>query len=143
MGTLGSRLETLCGGGGGQHHQRLADKGVSGRIRKAADTADRNDPPAGSGSVSPYGFPDFGRAGGAFQRLCYSSLVEKARLVAKEEKVPLADTNRAMEQMLSGLDQEQKERVLFTDPWHPNPRGHEIYAQQLLELLNPFLLKES
>ena len=73
----------------------------------------------------------------------YSEMVDAVRKVAAVEGVPLADTNRSMEQFLSGLPEQERPSALFCDPWHPNPRGHMLYAQTLFELLTADFLFSS
>ena len=69
----------------------------------------------------------------------YPELVKAMRRVAKEEGVPLADANQRLTRLLAGLPEERWAETLFADPWHPNPRGHGVYAEALYELLGPFL----
>ena len=69
----------------------------------------------------------------------YPDLVEAARKAARRLQVPLADTNKEMEHCLAPLAPEDRAAALFSDPWHPNPQGHAIYAQELFALLSPFL----
>ena len=73
----------------------------------------------------------------------YPEMVDTVRKVAAVEGVPLADTNRSMEQFLSGLPEQERPSALFCDPWHPNPRGHMLYAQALFELLTADFLFSS
>lgn len=64
----------------------------------------------------------------------YSEFIKAARNAALEESVPCADANQSMQQMLSGLSEEECASALFSDPWHPNVQGHTAYAKIIFDL---------
>ena len=60
---------------------------------------------------------------------CYRDLVEASRRAAQKERVELCDANRAVATLLEGLSEEEQLKAFFADRWHPNNRGHEVYAR--------------
>ena len=66
--------------------------------------------------------------------IVYDDYIEATRRCAEREGVPLADVNRAIsdERSRSCPDEESFFRLFCHDCWHPNDRGHAIYAEQIL-----------
>ena len=63
----------------------------------------------------------------------YDQFVEASRRSAQMEKVRLCDANALMKIMISGMTDRQAGEYLLADNWHPNDRGHAVYAQLLYE----------
>ena len=72
----------------------------------------------------------FGESG-----LHYDEYIDATRRVAARENVPLADANRAVseERARTCKDEDEFFRLFCHDCWHPNDRGHAIYAQEILK----------
>lgn len=68
----------------------------------------------------------------------YVAYIEATRRVAEREQVLLADVNRAFEQERSRVcrDEEEFFQKFCHDCWHPNVRGHSIYAMEIMNVLN-------
>lgn len=65
----------------------------------------------------------------------YDRFVEAGRRAARLESVRLCDANALMKIMISGMNERQTSDYLLADNWHPNDRGHAVYAQLLYEAL--------
>ncbi len=68
----------------------------------------------------------------------YQEYVESSRAAAERVGVPVCDANRIMSTCIAGMSEVQAAEWLLDDPWHPNDRGHALYAglleQTLLQL---------
>lgn len=65
----------------------------------------------------------------------YREYVEASRQAARMAGVRICDANRMMELGLAELEEGQSYAWLFEDDWHPNGRGHAIYAELLFQAL--------
>ncbi len=65
----------------------------------------------------------------------YQSYVDAGYRAAERAGCKIIDTNRLMNEMLAGLTPEEQFALLFNDRWHPNDRGHKIYAEEILKVL--------
>ncbi len=74
----------------------------------------------------------------------YSEYVDVSREVAERLGIPLCDANRIMRTCISGMSEDEASAWMFSDRWHPNERGHAIYAELLYEFLHQkkYLKKE-
>ncbi len=66
----------------------------------------------------------------------YNEYVNVSRHVATRLGVPLCDANEAMCHCVEGMSEEVASALLLDDPWHPNDRGHAIYAELLAKTLH-------
>ena len=69
----------------------------------------------------------------------YESYVKCSVDAANLLKIPIADAHRIMLEKLTGLTEEQKFSLLYSDAWHPNDLGHKIYAEAAWEQLEIYL----
>jgi len=83
-------------------------------------------------TVSPIGGPQI-LEGLADQ---YEAFVEASRQAAIECGAQLCDANLVMKAASLGMSAEETAAYLFDDNWHPNERGHALYAQLLMEALH-------
>ena len=65
----------------------------------------------------------------------YQEYVQASREAAARVGVPVCDANRIMAACLEGMTPDQAAEWLLDDPWHPNERGHAIYAELLFDAL--------
>lgn len=65
----------------------------------------------------------------------YDAYNEAARQAAARLGVPVCDANRLMNLCIEGMTEEEKHTFLLDDPWHPNDRGHALYAEMLAQTL--------
>ena len=74
----------------------------------------------------------------------YADYTAAARRAAKAAGAVLCDANAVMTERLSCLSEAEKAEFLFDDPWHPNDRGHALYAELLTDsLIQQGILPES
>lgn len=59
---------------------------------------------------------------------CYSAAARRAAAVAG---VSICDAGAVMARCLDGLSDSEAAAYLFSDSWHPNDRGHALYAELL------------
>ena len=69
----------------------------------------------------------------------YDAYVTASRLAAGDSGAILCDANAVMQRMLDGMTSEQGFSYLLNDNWHPNDRGHGIYAALLAQALSHLL----
>ena len=67
--------------------------------------------------------------------LPYSDYVEASRKAASCAGVSICDANRLLSHCIEGMSGKDVETWLLRDRWHPNDRGHAIYAELLCQLL--------
>ena len=65
----------------------------------------------------------------------YADYVEASRRAAAAAGVPLCDANAAFAAALAGLSAQAAAAQWYDDPWHPNSRGHRLYAGLLADAL--------
>ena len=63
----------------------------------------------------------------------YANLSAIVGRTARQLGLPLCDVETAILQQTADLNCEQYEREWLDDVWHPNNRGHEVYANILFE----------
>ena len=66
----------------------------------------------------------------------YDEYVEMSRAAANEANVRICDANRIMHLCLEGLEEKAAFDYLFDDNWHPNKRGHALYAEMILQAIS-------
>lgn len=66
----------------------------------------------------------------------YDLFIEASRRAARACSVQLCDANRMMKIMTDGMTEQERFDFLFADNWHPNERGHAVYAQMLFEAIS-------
>jgi len=66
----------------------------------------------------------------------YDEFVEASRRAAYLSGIRLCDANTMMKILAEGLTETEMSRYLLSDNWHPNNRGHAIYAQMLYEAIS-------
>lgn len=69
----------------------------------------------------------------------YDEFVSASRLAAKDTGAVLCDANAVFKLMLENLTPEQAATYVLDDNWHPNDRGHAIYAALLAQCLGQHL----
>ena len=58
-----------------------------------------------------------------------------SRSAAAAAGVPLCDASAAFSAALAGLSAQAAAAQWYDDPWHPNSRGHRLYAGLLADAL--------
>ena len=69
----------------------------------------------------------------------YEWYVHRSVEAAERFQVPIADAHKVMLDRLNGLSDEEKFSRMFSDAWHPNDLGHQIYADAILNVLGQYL----
>ncbi len=67
----------------------------------------------------------------------YSAYVEMSRKAAVDADIKICDANTIMSLCLNGLDEKTAWTYFFDDNWHPNERGHAIYAELIRQVILP------
>ena len=65
----------------------------------------------------------------------YSDYVEVSRQAAIDTGTKVCDANAIISLCLNGLDEKASSDYLFEDDWHPNERGHAIYAEVIKQVI--------
>ena len=65
----------------------------------------------------------------------YADYLGAAKEAAGILPLPFADTAAVFEEMSRGLSEKERFDLLFSDNWHPNERGHAVYARLALAML--------
>ena len=65
----------------------------------------------------------------------YDEYVAASYTAAAAAGVPVCDANRVMRLALDGMEEQTAADYLYGDPWHPNSRGHGLYALLLEQTL--------
>lgn len=65
----------------------------------------------------------------------YSDYLAAAKEAALSLSLPFADTAAVFKEMSAGLSEKEAFDLLFSDNWHPNDRGHAVYARLALDIL--------
>lgn len=69
----------------------------------------------------------------------YDDYIKMSRLAAKDSGITLCDANTIMQICLVGMDEKSAAEYLFDDYWHPNERGHALYAELIKQMILPML----
>ena len=69
----------------------------------------------------------------------YEAYLTASRFAAKDCGAILCDANAVMKQMIAGMTTEEAFQHLLDDNWHPNDRGHAIYAALLAQALGQLI----
>lgn len=65
----------------------------------------------------------------------YCEYVEMSRLAAGDAGIKICDANAIMKLCLDGLGEKAASDYLFDDNWHPNERGHALYAELIRQAI--------
>lgn len=71
----------------------------------------------------------------------YNDYIKMSRLAAKDSGITLCDANTIMQICLESMDEKSAAEYLFDDCWHPNERGHALYAELIRQVILPMLEK--
>jgi lysophospholipase L1-like esterase len=73
--------------------------------------------------------PILGNQSAPFNDYPYDEFIKASRRAAQSENINIADANLEIRRQLYGLSQERQFQLMFSDNWHINDLGHELYAQ--------------
>jgi len=59
----------------------------------------------------------------------FAEYIAASRKIAEELQIPVADAAAEMERRMEGLSEEERFALWYEDKWHPNFRGHRLYAE--------------
>ena len=76
--------------------------------------------------------PILGNQGTPFNNFSYAKFIEASIHAAHTENIDIADANSEMNHHINGLSDEDQSKLMFSDNWHVNDFGHEIYARCLI-----------
>lgn len=62
----------------------------------------------------------------------YDEYIAASRAAAGKCGVPVADSYAAMKSVMAKMTADEQFAFLFADRWHPNDRGHAIYADEII-----------
>lgn len=73
----------------------------------------------------------------------YEEFVKESERIICDEDVIFADGHNAIKEKCEGLSEEELRCTLFSDNWHVNQAGHDIYAKVFIEKLKEVLLLQN
>ena len=83
--------------------------------------------------------PILGEQALPFNQYDYSLFVKASRDAAVRCNVPIIDANKAIENILSGLDDKARQSY-YHDNWHLKNEGHRVYADAIINELNKIII---